>query len=148
MLCGLGGRRQDAGILFGGAIPKSLNPQVVTSVTGMNAAEPMFDGLVGFEAGGDAICRPRRVLGHLAGRDGIHVPSPAGREVPCQCRISRRRATVNADDVLFSFDRQWQEDNPFHHPAGGSFNYFEGHEHGDAPEVDRAARRLARSASV
>ena len=30
----------------------------------------------------------------------------------------------NADDVLFSFDRQWKDDNPFHKVSGGAYDYF------------------------
>ncbi|SHO61075.1 dipeptide transport system substrate-binding protein [Pseudoxanthobacter soli DSM 19599] len=32
---------------------------------------------------------------------------------------------LNADDVIFSFDRQWKKDNPFHDVSGGSYEYFE-----------------------
>ena len=30
----------------------------------------------------------------------------------------------NADDVLFSFNRQWKEDHPFHKVSGGKYDYF------------------------
>ena len=30
----------------------------------------------------------------------------------------------NADDVLFSFDRQWKADNPYHNISGAKYDYF------------------------
>ena len=30
----------------------------------------------------------------------------------------------NADDVLFSFDRQWKPDNPYYKVSGGKYDYF------------------------
>jgi dipeptide transport system substrate-binding protein len=32
----------------------------------------------------------------------------------------------NADDVVFSFERQWKEDNPWFNYAGGAWEYFDG----------------------
>lgn len=34
--------------------------------------------------------------------------------------------TFNADDVVFSFDRQKNAQNPYHKVSGGSYEYFEG----------------------
>ncbi len=31
----------------------------------------------------------------------------------------------NADDVIFTFERQWKEDNPFHAASGGTWEYFD-----------------------
>jgi len=32
----------------------------------------------------------------------------------------------NADDVLYSFERQWKKDHPYHKISGGSYEYFNG----------------------
>jgi dipeptide transport system substrate-binding protein len=32
----------------------------------------------------------------------------------------------NADDVIFSFERQWKEDNPYNKVSGGTWEYFNG----------------------
>lgn len=37
----------------------------------------------------------------------------------------------NADDVLFSFNRQWKKDHPYHAVSGGSYEYFESMSMGD-----------------
>ena len=31
---------------------------------------------------------------------------------------------MNADDVLFSLQRQWKEDHPFHKVGGSNYDYF------------------------
>ncbi len=105
--------------------PESLNPQVTTSMTGINAAEPIFDGLVRFEAGTGAI---------LPGLARSWTVSPDGRAYTFVLRQGVRfhanaRFTptrdFNADDVIFSFERQWRTDNPFHGTAGAGYDYFD-----------------------
>lgn len=107
------------------ANPEALNPQVVTSVTGMNAAEPMFDGLVRLKLGGGGI---------VPGLAESWTISPDGTDYTFHLRHGvkfhqngRFKPTrdFDADDVLFSFDRQWHADNPFHHPIGPAFDYFD-----------------------
>ena len=48
----------------------------------------------------------------------------------------------NADDVLFSFNRQWKQDNPYHKVSGGAYDYFNDMGMPDLLEVDRQGRRL------
>lgn len=33
---------------------------------------------------------------------------------------------MNADDVIFTFERQWKTDHPYHKVSGGSYEYFNG----------------------
>lgn len=104
--------------------PDSLNPEVVYTVTGQAATEPMFDGLVRFDDHG-------AILPSLAESWTI---SPDGRAYTFHLRHGvkfHRNAfftptrDFDADDLLFSFDRQWHESNPYHHLAEGKFTYFE-----------------------
>ncbi len=32
---------------------------------------------------------------------------------------------MNADDVVFSLERQWKKDHPYHDVSGGRYDYFE-----------------------
>lgn len=107
------------------ADPESLNPQTVTSVTGMNASDPMFDGLVRFRPGGGEI---------LPGLAESWDISPDGTTYTFHLRHGvkfHRNAQFSptrdftTDDVLFSFNRQWRDENPYHHPLGGAFDYFQ-----------------------
>jgi dipeptide transport system substrate-binding protein len=105
--------------------PGSLNPQTASSVTVADAAAPVFENLVAVPPGGGAIAPA------LAQSWDI---SPDGRQYTFHLRhgvkfhASKRfqpTRDLDADDVVFSFERQWQADNPFHKPASGSFDYFE-----------------------
>ncbi len=33
---------------------------------------------------------------------------------------------MNADDVIFTFERQWKKDNPYYAVSGGNYEYFNG----------------------
>jgi dipeptide transport system substrate-binding protein len=107
------------------AAPESLNPQTVTSVTGMNAADPMFDGLVRFRPGGGAIV-PALAESWAVSPDGTEYTFHLRKGVKFHANQHfTPTRTFNADDVLFSFNRQWRDDNPYHHPPGTSFDYFQ-----------------------
>ena len=104
--------------------PEALNPQLITTTTGMNAARPMFNNLVEFVPGTTEIA-PALAESWEISDDGtrVHLPSAPGREVPVE-RHLHADAEMNADDVLFSLERQWKEDHPYHKVSGASFDYF------------------------
>ena len=57
--------------------------------------------------------------------DGLTSPSICARassSIPSKGFKPTR--DFNADDVLFSFNRQWKEDNPYHKVSGGAYDYF------------------------
>ncbi|AWN49060.1 ABC transporter substrate-binding protein [Methylobacterium terrae] len=104
--------------------PESLNPQLVTTTTGMDAAWPVFETLVAFEPGTTTI-RP--------GLAESWTISPDGRDYTFTLRAgvafhanARFRPTrpLAAEDVVFSLARQWREDHPFHKVSGGQYAYF------------------------
>jgi dipeptide transport system substrate-binding protein len=105
--------------------PGTISPPIVTSITGVNAVQPMFDTLVSFKPGGSEI---------VPGLAESWTISPDATEYVFHLRRGVKfhptphftpRRTFNADDVVFSFERQWREDNPFHRPRGASFSYFD-----------------------
>ena len=61
------------------AIPEALNPQIVTTTTGMNAGRPMFNNLVEFVKGSDGHrARPRGELDSF-GRTARNTSSACAR---------------------------------------------------------------------
>ena len=105
--------------------PESLNPQIVTTTTGMNAGRPFFNNLVEFPPGstelGPALAE---VLGRFrttASNTSFHLR----RGVKFHSNdIFKPTREMNADDVLFSLERQWKEDHPFHNVGGSNYDYF------------------------
>jgi dipeptide transport system substrate-binding protein len=104
--------------------PEALNPQLVTTTTGMNAARPMFDSLVEFEAGAARLL-PALAESWEISEDGRDYTFRLRADVPFHSRDDfTPTRPMNAEDVLFSLERQWKEDHPFHHVSGGRYDYF------------------------
>lgn len=104
--------------------PESLNPQLVTTTTGVTAGKPMFNNLVEFEPGGT------RLLPGLAefwtiSEDGRTYTFALRRGVSFHANAHfTPTRPMNADDVVFSLMRQWKEDHPYHRVSGGRYDYF------------------------
>jgi dipeptide transport system substrate-binding protein len=104
--------------------PEALNPQIVTTTTGMNASRPMFNNLVEFAPGSSTI---------IAGLAESWTISEDGTEYTFRLRsgvkfhandIFRPSRDLTADDVLFSLLRQWKTDHPYHQVSGSRYDYF------------------------
>ncbi|KMO31591.1 peptide ABC transporter substrate-binding protein [Methylobacterium variabile] len=104
--------------------PESLNPQLVTTTTGMDAAWPVFDTLVAFEPGTTTI-RPSLAEAWTISPDGRDYTFTLRQGVAFH-RNARFRPTrpLTAEDVVFSIGRQWRADHPFHGVSGGQYAYF------------------------
>src|SRR5882724_10137676 len=104
--------------------PESLNPQIVTTTTGMSAGRPFFDNLVEFPPGST---EPVPALAEKweISDDGLEYVFHLRHGVKFQSSdIFTPTREMNADDVLFSLERQWKEDHPFHQVGGSNYDYF------------------------
>jgi dipeptide transport system substrate-binding protein len=119
--------------------PESLNPQMVTTTTGMNAARPMFNNLVEFKTGSTEIV-PALAESWTVSPDGLEYVFRLREGVRFQSNAAfTPTRTLNADDVIFSYLRQWREDHPFHKVSGGGYDYFKDL---GMPELLEAVERL------
>ncbi|MCK7501363.1 MAG: hypothetical protein MZW92_73155 [Comamonadaceae bacterium] len=69
--------------------------------------------------------------------------APTPRSSPSSCArasssipastASRPTRDLNADDVIFSFERQWKADHPYAKVSGGKYDYFADMGHGRGP---------------
>jgi len=104
--------------------PEALNPQIVTTTTGLNAARPMFNQLVEFVPGSTRI-RPALAESWQISPDGteyiVHLRDGVKFHATEDFTPTRN---MNADDVLFSLERQWKEDHPFHNISNAGYDYF------------------------
>lgn len=107
------------------ASPSSFNPQITTDGTSINAsAHTVYDGLVEFQYGSTEIV-PGLAKSWEISDDSLtytfnlreNVPFHSGKEF-------RPTRNFNADDVIFSFERQMNPEHPYHLISGGNYEYF------------------------
>ena len=122
--------------------PENFYPGVNTTGTSFDANSQIYSRIVDFERGGTTVVPgPRRALGHLARRQGLHVPPAQGRQVAqpprveADARLQRRRhdlrdraAVEGGQSVL-----QGDELQPL---------VLQRHGHAQAAEVGGEGRRL------
>ncbi len=105
--------------------PENFTPALNTTGTSLDAARPVYSQLVQFERGStnvipdlaekwDVSADGKEILFHL--RKGVKFHSGVGGFTPTR--------DFNADDVLFSFNRQWMPDHPYAKVSGGKYDYF------------------------
>ncbi len=104
--------------------PEAINPQIVTTTTGMNAGRPIFNNLVEFEPG-TTVIRPSLAESWTVSEDGTEYVFKLrpGVKFHSNANFTPTR-TMNADDVLFSLERQWNPSHPYHDVSGAKYDYF------------------------
>lgn len=104
--------------------PESLNPQRVTTSTGMDAAMPMFETLVAFRPGSTVIA-PALAESWTVSDDGLVYTFTLRRGVRFHdAEGFHPSRPLSAQDVVFSIERQWKDDHPFHPVSGGDYPFF------------------------
>jgi dipeptide transport system substrate-binding protein len=104
--------------------PEALNPQLTTTTIGMDASRPIYNTLVEFVPGTTTI-RPALAESWSIGDDGREYVFKLRPGVRFHASETFRPGRdMNADDVIFSFMRQWKPDHPFHRVSGGTYDYF------------------------
>ncbi|MFI5013392.1 MAG: ABC transporter substrate-binding protein [Hyphomicrobiales bacterium] len=105
--------------------PENFTPAINTTGTSFDAARPVFSQLVRFERG------TTNVIADLADKwdvseDGKVVTFHLRKGVKWHAGVNGFTPTrdFNADDVLFSFNRQWKADHPYAKISGGKYDYF------------------------
>ena len=114
------------------ASPEGFNPSLYASGTTFDAsAKPIFNRLVEFERGTTNVV-PGLAESWEVSEDGLEYTFNLRRGVQFHSSdaFTPTRA-FNADDVIYSFERQWRPDNPYHDLSGGSYEYFQGMGMGD-----------------
>ncbi|MGD9210051.1 MAG: ABC transporter substrate-binding protein [Desulfobacteraceae bacterium] len=105
--------------------PEGFNPTLYTAGTTFDASgQAVYDRLVRFERGATTIL-PGLAESWEISADGkvytFHLRKNVGFHTTKDFTPSRN---FNAADVLFSFERQWKKDHPYHKVGGGNYEYF------------------------
>src|ERR1700733_4886462 len=104
--------------------PENFQPAINTTGTSFDAARPVYNRLTEFKRGttivGPGLAESwdisdggKTITFHL--RKGVKFHS---------LKDFKPTRDFNADDVLFSFNRQWKPDSPYAKVSGGKYDYF------------------------
>ncbi len=107
------------------ASPETFNPQLSSSGTAFDAsAIPLYDRLTQFKLGTTEY-EPSLAESWEISEDGTVFTFHLRKDVKFHSnRDFTPSRNLNADDVLFSFERQMNDDHPFHGTSNRQFIYF------------------------
>jgi len=105
--------------------PEGFNPQFYTAGTTFDAtSRAIFEGLVKFERG-TTNSGPGLAESWEISEDGLQYTFKLRKGVKFHTtKDFTPSRDFNADDVIFSFERQLKEDHPYHKVSGGTYEYF------------------------
>lgn len=107
--------------------PSTFNPQLATDGPTFNASShTVYNGLVEFKHGSTEI-EPALAESWTVSKDGLTYTFKLRKGVKFHTTENfKPTRDFNADDVLFSFNRQRDTNHPFHKVSGGRYEYFQG----------------------
>ncbi|MFV2051245.1 ABC transporter substrate-binding protein [Aliiroseovarius sp. YM-037] len=107
--------------------PEGFDPALYTAGTTFDASShPIYNRLVEFKTGTTEVV-PGLAESWEASDDGLEYTFTLRQGVKFHSNDGFTPSRdFNADDVIFSFERQRMEDHPYHEVSGGTWEYFEG----------------------
>ena len=108
------------------ASPSGFNPQIMTDGASFNASShPVFNRLVEFKHGSVEI-EPGLAESWVIAKNGLTYTFKLRKGVSFHSSdLFKPTRDFNADDVLFSFNRQRLASHPYNKVSGGSYEYFQ-----------------------
>lgn len=105
--------------------PENFTPALNTTGTSFDAARPVYNQLVEFERGSTKVV-PGLAESWTVSPDGKEITFKLRKGVKFHSGVNGFTPTrdFNADDVIFSFERMWKPENPYHKVTGGAYDYF------------------------
>src|SRR5437868_7864438 len=118
--------------------PSSFNPQLVTDGTSLNASLPVYEGLMGFENGSTKLA-PLLAESYTISKDKLTYTFRLRKGVKFHTtQTFTPQRELNADDVVFSFERQFLKTNPYHNVSNANYEYFQSMEMGKVIKAVKA----------
>ncbi len=105
--------------------PENFTPALNTTGTSFDAARPVYDKLTQFTRGATTV-EPGLAESWTVSADSRVFTFKLRKGVSFHSGVNGFRPTreFNADDVIFSFERQWKADHPYAKVSGGKYDYF------------------------
>jgi dipeptide transport system substrate-binding protein len=105
--------------------PEDFNPMINTTGTTFNANLPIYNRLLEFRPGSTEV-QPGLAEKWDVSADGQTFTFHLRHGVKWHSNKDfKPTRDFNADDVLFSFNRQWKDSDPYHKVSGGNYSYFD-----------------------
>ncbi len=107
--------------------PEGFNPVFYTAGTTFDASSKnVFEGLTHFIRGTTEL-EPGMAESWTISDDGKVYTFHLRKGVKFHsAKHFKPTRDMNADDVIFTFERQWKKDNPYYAVSGGNYEYFNG----------------------
>ena len=107
--------------------PEGFNPALYTAGTTFDASsKTIFEGLTHFVRGTTEL-EPGMAESWTVSDDGKTYIFKLRKGVKFHsAKHFKPTRDMNADDIVFTFERQWKKDNPYHAISGGNYEYFNG----------------------
>ncbi|AKC32278.1 dipeptide ABC transporter periplasmic-binding protein DppA [Candidatus Pantoea carbekii] len=120
--------------------PEGFNPQLFASGTTYDASSvQIYNRLVEFKIGTTQLQPGLAEKWHIS-RDGKNYTFYLRKHVKWQTtKYFKPTRDFNADDVLFSFNRQLEKNHMYHNISGGSYEYFQSM---DMPKLIRKIEKI------
>ena len=104
--------------------PENFNPMINTTGTSLQASRPIYNGLTTF-VNGTTNVGPALAEKWDVSADGLTYTFHLRRNAKWHSNKNFKPTRgFNADDVVFSFDRQGNPANPYHKVTGGGYDYW------------------------
>jgi len=105
--------------------PENFTPALNTTGTSFDAARGIYNKLTEFERGTTTVV-PGLAQSWSISLDGKTITLKLRKGVKFHSGVNGFKPTrdFNADDVLWSFNRQWKPDHPYAKVSGGKYDYF------------------------
>jgi dipeptide transport system substrate-binding protein len=108
------------------ASPEGFSPQLWDTGTTLDVVRPVYNTLVDFKFGTTTI-QPALAESWEVSDDGLTYTFHLRKGVKFHgIKGFTPTHELSADDVVFSFNRMLNKDNPYHNVSGGQYAYFEG----------------------
>jgi dipeptide transport system substrate-binding protein len=105
--------------------PENFTPAINTTGTSFDAARPIYNKLVEFEAGSTNVVPALAETLNIS-KDGLTITIKLRSGIKFHSGVNGFTPTrdLNADDVLWSFNRMWKPDHPYAKVSSGAYDYF------------------------
>jgi dipeptide transport system substrate-binding protein len=105
--------------------PENFTPAMNTTGTSFDAARPVYNRLVQFVPGETAV-EPALAESWTVSDDGKTLTFKLRKGIKVHSGVNGFTPTrdLNAEDVIWSFERMWKADHPYAKVSGGAYDYF------------------------